>query len=281
MADLSPVHVYLADNPESQSLLTQFDKYWTRGNADLESGTEPLSKYLVQAFDSNTAQSVLSALASCKEENCNLLALGIDSEHHLEHLISGIRWKHGLGNESQSESKMIAGSSSLQSSSAISLCLEELSEGLSTHIKSDRFAQTILQAASELLSNAFYHGPIDAQGTPLYSELSRKEVVHLQAGESIEFGCYISKNEISIRVEDCFGSLNPAALIDKFASNHNQQQAHTGTGGAGIGLFQTFLSANCLSIRCNPSQSTQTEVVFHLCDRVKQRQLAGKGLQII
>ena len=133
----------------------------------------------------------------------------------------------------------------------------------------DRHAAALEQAVDEMLLNALYSAPRDAQGQAKYAELSTAERARHQAPLTeqalVRFGC--DAHRLVVAVRDPFGALQVGTVLRYLLHcAQSQQQRKTPlenkTSGAGVGLFLIATSASELIFRLHPQRCT--ELVFCL-----------------
>jgi len=133
----------------------------------------------------------------------------------------------------------------------------------------DRHAAALEQAVDEMLLNALYSAPRDAQGNSKYAELSTAERARHQAPPTeqalVRFGC--DAHRLVVAVRDKFGALQVGTVLRYLLHcAQSQQQRKTPlenkTSGAGVGLFLIATSASELIFRLHPQRCT--ELVFCL-----------------
>lgn len=113
--------------------------------------------------------------------------------------------------------------------------------------------------ADELLMNAVYNAPVDAEGRPRYAHLPRTERIDLGPGEEVDLRWACDGRHLAISVTDPFGSLEVNTirqyLARCFARGDDQMATHG--GGAGMGLFYIFTSLSQLIVNIDPGQRTE------------------------
>lgn len=127
---------------------------------------------------------------------------------------------------------------------------EVLRDEMFAYFKKMGIRSTVLDrvntVAEEMLMNAVYDAPVDAQGKPLFNHLTRKEEVQLQTHQQSQL-CYASDGVyLAVSVVDPFGSLTKDVIVDYLLTCYN---GFAGTlndekGGAGRGLHQIIENAD-------------------------------------
>ncbi|HMU39784.1 MAG TPA: hypothetical protein PKE31_12320 [Pseudomonadota bacterium] len=130
-----------------------------------------------------------------------------------------------------------------------------------------RHVVALEQAADELLLNALYDAPRNADQTPRYSALSPSDRVLLEAqpGESARLRFASDGMRIVLSVSDSIGHLRRKTVLDYLhrcatAQLRHQSPIEQKTSGAGVGLFLVAEAASELLFRLRPGRLT--EVVF-------------------
>ncbi len=122
------------------------------------------------------------------------------------------------------------------------------------------------QVAEEMLMNAIYDAPVDAQGKSLYNHLSRKEDVLLTPEQYsiLEYGT--KNNIVAISVTDPFGGLTRETLLDYLESCYigkaGEINERMGKGGAGRGLHQIVENADLTVFQVKRGEKTRVVCYF-------------------
>ena len=146
------------------------------------------------------------------------------------------------------------------------------------YCKSMHLRSTLIQSVElfceELLMNAIYDAPRDESGAMLYNDWSRKERVTLKPKQAarMEFACDGEKLVVSI--SDPFGAMTwnilQTFLIRCFGSN-SKIGNFTDQGGAGLGLYFCFASANSFVVNVDPERKSEFIGIFDVAAKPKQR----------
>ncbi|MCA9517172.1 MAG: hypothetical protein KC635_19660, partial [Myxococcales bacterium] len=140
-----------------------------------------------------------------------------------------------------------------------------------------RIAGIVIDACEELLTNALYDAPTDADGRHIYAEVDRRHAIFLAGGSRPEVRATVTNGEVVASVRDPFGSLELAAVrrwLAKGLGAHDDQLDDTKKGGAGLGLARVFAMVDRLSIRVRPG--AETEVVFAVATKGARRDMAAR-----
>jgi len=120
-------------------------------------------------------------------------------------------------------------------------------------------------AAEELLMNALYDAPRNADGRARNASLDRREPVTLGADETVHlrYGC--DGQTLAVAVADPFGSLSKKAVTDRLRKVRDGiPKPNAGVAGAGLGLVMTYSVANQLIFAVSPGRLTEVTAVLHV-----------------
>jgi hypothetical protein len=122
-----------------------------------------------------------------------------------------------------------------------------------------RFVSMFSTVAEELITNAFFNGPVNPDGTPRHRQLGRDEAVTLAAGEKIVVSLATDGRRLAVSVADPFGSLDKERLLSKLGSQlgSHQRELSLETGGAGLGITLLFESLSQMVVNLCPHQWTE------------------------
>lgn len=142
---------------------------------------------------------------------------------------------------------------------------KDLKEGLVEHFKSFGIRSTILDRANtvaeELLMNAIYDAPVDAEGRSLFNHISRKVEVHLEPQQQsfLRYAC--DGVMLAVSVEDPFGALTKNIVINYLKSCYEGKAGSLNAekGGAGRGLHLIIESSDVTIF--NVKKGARTEVI--------------------
>ncbi len=113
--------------------------------------------------------------------------------------------------------------------------------------------------ADELLMNAMWDAPVDAQGRAKYARKPRSEPIELTGEEAPTVSYGSDGNLFGISVTDPFGRLERETafryLLKCFAKGENQIDSKA--GGAGLGLYMAYLAVSAFIINVSPGRRTE------------------------
>ncbi len=126
--------------------------------------------------------------------------------------------------------------------------------------------------ADELMMNALYHAPTDANGNERHAGKSRKDLAQLTEVDPIEvqYGC--SGTYFGISVRDGFGSLTRKKSLDYLKrAGTEHAKIEQKKEGAGLGLISVLQSVSKLIFNLDPGYSTEAIGLFDM-------QLQSRGM---
>lgn len=131
-----------------------------------------------------------------------------------------------------------------------------------------RVAQRVGEVAHELLMNAMYDAPVDAEGTPLYAH-DRKADVELAETDLPSFRFAADGVHVALQVVDPFGRLSRAHVIDgilrgRAGSEGGADVLDTSGGGAGLGLYRIYSQSTVMVVDVDPGRYTSVTAFFDL-----------------
>lgn len=111
----------------------------------------------------------------------------------------------------------------------------------------------------ELITNAVFNAPVDANGRPRFLHLARQTDVDLGPGEEIEIKLCSDGRRLGISVADPFGSLTQERLLEYLAKcfRKGEDQIDDKPGGAGLGFYYIFESLTQFVVNISPGRRTE------------------------
>ncbi|MGK5093123.1 response regulator [Deltaproteobacteria bacterium TL4] len=148
----------------------------------------------------------------------------------------------------------------------------ELVNAMEEHLSQLGVRRNILQkcvmVSEELLMNAIYDAPVDAQGNSLYNHLSRTVAVELKPEET---GCFHYACDgllVAVAVEDPFGALDRETILDYlqhcYEGKSESLNDDRNKGGAGRGLFQIIEASDLVIINVKAGVKTEVITLFNI-----------------
>ena len=129
-----------------------------------------------------------------------------------------------------------------------------------------RLVQNVELILNELLMNAIFDAPVEADGRKRYYHLNRSEVFPLASGERPEVQYGINNDRLAVSVSDPFGNFRKETFFSCISRCFSEKSVlEDQTKGAGMGLFMAFKSLNQMVI--NVDYHKKTEVIALLDHR--------------
>lgn len=119
--------------------------------------------------------------------------------------------------------------------------------------------------SEEMIINALYHAPVDANGTPLYRHLARKELSKQVFDKKVKVACASNGQHFAIAVRDAYGTLEKDTVVkflSKGTSKHLEPEQRE--SGAGLGLVTALKNANKLVFNLVPGSGSEVIALFDL-----------------
>ncbi len=149
-------------------------------------------------------------------------------------------------------------------------------------VAAQRLGDAFEVATYELVTNALYNGPCDAQGRPLYAHLARNEDVSLSKDEPIEIRLCGDGRRIGVSITDVFGTLSSNRVLDYLGKclRQGRDQIDVKPGGAGLGLYYSYSSVSHLAVNLAPQKRTEMIGLIDVRGSYKEFVSRGKSFNI-
>lgn len=126
------------------------------------------------------------------------------------------------------------------------------------------------QAADELLLNALFDAPVNAEGTPRYLTYTPQQrlLIMAEPHDAAWLSYAADEQRVVVAVHDPFGRLRRPTVLDYFrrcalAQEARQSPLERKAGGAGVGLYLVLSSASELLFRLCPGRSTEVVLAIY------------------
>jgi hypothetical protein len=126
-----------------------------------------------------------------------------------------------------------------------------------------RVAEMFGELAHELIMNAMYDAPVDAQGRPRYAA-DRKAELRLEPREQPTVWLATDGSRLVLQVADPFGRLQRHHVMNGLARGLAGGEMDQSHGGAGLGMMMCHNSAALLVFDVRPGIRTEVTAVFEL-----------------
>lgn len=147
-----------------------------------------------------------------------------------------------------------------------------------------RRVSQILTVADELVTNAFYHAPIDGIGGHPYSHVSRMDSIQAHPNRPVELRFASNATRVAIGVRDRYGSLEQnrvrSHLARAIANPKANFRVSSGAGGAGLGLINAVRGASQLVFNIVPGHLTEAIGVLETAGNYRKFLEEGRSLQL-
>jgi hypothetical protein len=160
--------------------------------------------------------------------------------------------------------------------------LEALWEAMAEGNVHRRIARAAQLVTDELLVNAVYNAPVDAQGSPRFRHWPRTQPVALPPEGLATLRYAVEPEQVTVAVRDPYGSLTEEVLRRNLlrALDAGEEQIDQKEGGAGLGLYYVVSSTSRVAIRVVAGQETEFIGVFGLQGGYKGFAGAAKGIHL-
>ncbi len=122
--------------------------------------------------------------------------------------------------------------------------------------------------ANELVSNALYNGPEEKRTHTDYP-IDRRVPVFLKGSELVQVSLGVDSKLAALSVADCFGTLDRHKTIKSLARSFREKTVENKKGGAGLGLYLAFASANQFIVNRKPGLRTEVICIIEKNRRYK------------
>lgn len=169
---------------------------------------------------------------------------------------------------------LIWGSSSVrfrpQSTGEMDMVLAKVAQFADVLEINPRVAQRVGECAHELLMNAMYDAPVDAQGRPRFAA-DRRADVQLDEADAPALRLASDGLMVGLEITDRFGRLQRSHVLDGIVRGLQgvdaESAAHvldTSHGGAGLGMIRLYNHAALLLVDVRPGQQTRVVWLYEL-----------------
>ena len=140
-----------------------------------------------------------------------------------------------------------------------------------------RVAEMFGELAHELLMNAMYDAPVDAQGKPKYAG-DRKADIKLAESERPVVRVGTDGTKLALQVRDPFGRLERRHVFDGLARGLAGGEMDQSHGGAGLGMMVCHNSSSAMFFDVVRGKSTEVTALFDLDMNLRELRTQAKSL---
>lgn len=126
----------------------------------------------------------------------------------------------------------------------------------------------------ELLMNAIYDAPRDAEGRMLYNQISRKNRVILKPAQAARIECACDGEKLVVSISDPFGAMTWEVLqkfLMRCCGPEGKATNLSDEGGAGLGLYFCFSSVNTFVVNVDPQKRSEFIGIFNIAEPSRNR----------
>ncbi|HUC07919.1 MAG TPA: hypothetical protein VMR96_07490, partial [Solirubrobacterales bacterium] len=123
----------------------------------------------------------------------------------------------------------------------------------------------IEQCIDEMLMNALYDAPVDAEGNHIFAGVPTKTRITMRTEQSVVVQYACDGKYLAVSVRDAFGSLDRQTVLRYlYKCLHAEQQIDRKAGGAGLGLYLMVNSSTAVYFNVLPGIATEAICMFDL-----------------
>jgi cAMP-binding proteins - catabolite gene activator and regulatory subunit of cAMP-dependent protein kinases len=155
---------------------------------------------------------------------------------------------------------------------------EQLREEMMSYFKKMGVRSSILDRANtvveEMLMNAIYDAPVDAQGNSLFNHVTRKDEIELDTHQQGQLRYGSDGTLMAVSVSDPFGALTKELIVDYLLSCYTGKagEMNTNKGGAGRGLHQIIENSDLTIFNVKKGVRTEVISLFNLDGQKREAQ---------
>jgi hypothetical protein len=140
-----------------------------------------------------------------------------------------------------------------------------------------RVAEMFGELAHELLMNAMYDAPVDAQGRPKYAA-DRKANISLSDQERPIVRVATDGTKLALQVRDPFGRLERRHVFDGLARGLAGGEMDQSHGGAGLGMMVCHNNSSAMFFDVVRGKQTEVTALFELDMNLRELRTQAKSL---
>ena len=146
-----------------------------------------------------------------------------------------------------------------------SVCISRISEFAANMGVRRKYREAIEQCVDEMLMNALYDAPVDADGNQIFAEIPTKTRISLRMEQKavVQYAC--NGETFTVSVRDRYGTLDRQTVLHYLHKClHEEQQIDRKTGGAGLGLYIMSNAATAFMFNVLPGMATECVCAFDI-----------------
>jgi hypothetical protein len=128
-----------------------------------------------------------------------------------------------------------------------------------------KYRTPIEQCIDEMVMNALYDAPVDAQGKHLFSGVPTRTRITMRTEQDVVVRYACDGRQFAVSVRDEFGTLDRSTVLRYLHKGlHAEQQIDRKAGGAGLGLYLMINASTAVSFHVVPGIATEAFCLFDL-----------------
>ncbi len=146
-----------------------------------------------------------------------------------------------------------------------SVCIAQISEFAALMGVRRKYREAIEQVVDEMLMNALYDAPVDAEGKQLFADVPTKTRISLRMEQKavVQYAC--NGESFTVSVRDSFGTISRDTVLRYLHKClHSEQQIDRKTGGAGLGIYIMSNTTTLFVFNVLPGVATEVLCNFDL-----------------
>ncbi|MDB4953688.1 MAG: hypothetical protein JWO36_1257 [Myxococcales bacterium] len=146
-----------------------------------------------------------------------------------------------------------------------SRCMAEVSGFVEQIGAPKKYREPLEQCIDEMVMNALYDAPVDAQGKHIFSGVPTKKRITQRTKQSVVVQYACDGKQVAVSVRDAFGSLGRDTVLAHLHKGlHSVEQVDRKAGGAGLGLYLMVNLSTAVYFNVLPGIATEAVCVFDL-----------------
>jgi hypothetical protein len=138
----------------------------------------------------------------------------------------------------------------------------------------------LLVVADEMVTNALYNAPVDANGARPNAALSRMVKVELAGAAEVVVELRCDGQRLGIATTDPFGSLDRDVVLGSLLRCFDRAVPRAGTGGAGLGLYMFVSSVTHAIVNVAPGRCTEVIGLLNVSGGFRTLVTSGKSFNL-
>jgi hypothetical protein len=148
---------------------------------------------------------------------------------------------------------------------ARSRCMSRIAEFVVEAQVPRKYRAPIEQCIDEMVMNALYDAPVDAEGNPLFAGIPTRARIKMRTEQSVVVRYACDGKQLAVSVRDAFGTLERSTVLGHLHKClHAAQPIERKAGGAGLGLYLMVNASTAVSFHVLPGVATQALCRFDL-----------------